>query len=206
MAEYFALDTLAPCLYDLYLSETQVSPLHSLALCTHSCPLSFQSQAAHYSVRGRFAAGISSSLAPAAATGVVSPSSAAGCFASVSIVSVAASVFAVASPSPSAGGVEDAEANKALAASAFASSSSSAATDAASPPLDESTSSSSFLVLVVSSVLLAAELEASGCEFSLGASSAAFDCPSAAPAGLVVAAAAASEALLQSSESSSSLS
>ena len=66
---------------------------------------------------------------------------------------------------------------------------------------------SSFLVLVVSSVLLAAELEAaSGCEFSLGASSAAFDCPSAAPAGLVVAAAAASVALLQSSESSSSLS
>ena len=38
VAEYFALDTLAPCL-DLYLSETQVSP-HSLALCTRSCPLS----------------------------------------------------------------------------------------------------------------------------------------------------------------------
>ena len=141
----------------------------------------------------------------AAATGVASPSAAAGCFASVSIVSVAASVFAVASPS-SAGGVEDAEASKALAASAFASSSSSAA--AAASPLDESTSPSSFLVLVVSSVP-AAGLEASGAAawvaFSLGASSA-FDCPSAAPAGPVVAADVASVALLQSSESSSSLS
>ena len=202
VAEYFALDTRAPCL-DLYLSETQVSP-HSLALCTRSCPLSpsaaysVSRAGSPHSVRGRFAAGISSSLA--AATGVVSPSSTAG-FASVS---VAASVFAVASPS-SAGGVEDAEASKALAASAFASSSSSAA--AAASPLDESTSPSSFLVLVVSSAL-AAGLEASGAAawaaISLGASSA-FDCPSAAP-GLVVAAAAASVPLLQSSESSSSLS